>query len=463
MILFIQFFLYFSTSWSAVTGTSMKMDFLPLGDVRTDPIINPDCLSDHVHTFYGVNTLRPETTYEDLRNANGNSGNVKQNKSLYWHPTVYQVDPDTGVHRKVDIHFASTYYIWNTGAATAFPDGFKMVAGVGGIPQARANAECVAPFPCERANCESEDTSFFPATGCAELEVSMAFPICWDGVNLDSDDHMSHVSYDLDGGRFDGECPDTHPVKFPEIQFFFRIIEYTGGSHTFADGSSFFHADYFSGWNESELQQVLDECSNYSEAANPDAWCEDFVEFRDAPKVLGEDDDIVTKLQTFQPNPPFDTMTITTEETDNVINLPRGACTGTLIPAEPTSPSSTITGAPSSAPHLTAAPSPSSSGSRNCIDSELKFLLNGKVKSCSWVARKPEKRCSRKGVANHCPLSCHDTTGSCNVCNDSSRRFVLTTGKRKNCRWVKKFNTEARCQRDGVDTSCQATCGLCGD
>lgn len=38
---------------SYASGTSMKMDFLPLGDVRTDPIISPDCLSDHVHTFYG--------------------------------------------------------------------------------------------------------------------------------------------------------------------------------------------------------------------------------------------------------------------------------------------------------------------------------------------------------------------------------------------------------------------------
>ena len=65
----------------------MKMDFLPLGDVRTDPIINPTCLSDHVHTFYGAQRMRPETTYEDLRSADGNSGNVVENKSLYWHPT----------------------------------------------------------------------------------------------------------------------------------------------------------------------------------------------------------------------------------------------------------------------------------------------------------------------------------------------------------------------------------------
>lgn len=39
--------------FAVANATSIKMDFLPLGDVRTDPIINPTCLSDHVHTFYG--------------------------------------------------------------------------------------------------------------------------------------------------------------------------------------------------------------------------------------------------------------------------------------------------------------------------------------------------------------------------------------------------------------------------
>ena len=34
-------------------STSMKMDFIPSGDVRSDPIKNQNCLSDHVHTFYG--------------------------------------------------------------------------------------------------------------------------------------------------------------------------------------------------------------------------------------------------------------------------------------------------------------------------------------------------------------------------------------------------------------------------
>ena len=227
---------------SLVNGTSMKMDFLPLAHVRSDPIINPTCLSDHVHTFYGASEVHPYTTYNDLRNASGNSGNVVENKSLYWHPTVYEVDTSTNTYKIDPIFYASTYYVWNTGDATAFPDGFKMVAGFGGDPLARAQAGCANPSPCERDNCDTFDTSFFPATACSELEVEMAFPTCWDGVNIDSDDHKSHVAYSLGDGSFDGDCPSSHPVKLPQINFFFRIVPYSGGQHIFSDMTSFFHA-----------------------------------------------------------------------------------------------------------------------------------------------------------------------------------------------------------------------------
>lgn len=306
------------------------MDFLPLGDVRTDPIINPTCLSDHVHTFYGASVIRPETTYEKLRLAYGNSGNVVENKSLYWHPTVYSFDPDSGVYTIDEIHFSSAYYIWETGAATAFPDGFKMIAGRGGNKEARAQAECVNPSKCKRPNCIT-DSTFFPKKACGELEVSMAFPTCWDGVNIDSEDHQSHVSYGPDWGEFGGECPVSHPVKIPEIKLFFRIVNYSGGSHMFADGTDYFHADYFNGWERKTLQRVLDECKNYSEASNPDAWCEKHLTFRDAPKKVG-DERIIEKLKKLQPNPPIDTTTITDELIDGVTVLPRGACDGTLSP-----------------------------------------------------------------------------------------------------------------------------------
>ena len=113
-------------------------------------------------------------------------------------------------------------------------------------------------------------------TACSELEVKLVFPTCWDGVNLVSEDMMSHVAYDLtEGGSFDGDCPASHPVKLPEIHLYFRIAGYEGGDYAFADGTGRFHADYMSGWDEAELQAVLDGCVNDSDAAMPNAFCED--------------------------------------------------------------------------------------------------------------------------------------------------------------------------------------------
>lgn len=324
-------------------ATSIKMDYLPAGVARTDPIITQTCLSDHVHTFYGPQELRPETDHSTLINSpdNINTGNVVENKSLYWHPTVYAYNRQTQTFTRDEMAQSSAYYIWENEINTkAFPNGFKMIAGLNpndpkNFPN--AEAECVDPTPCTRSEgCYTENT-FFPATACAELEVSMSFPTCWDGVNLDSADHQSHMRYTLDG-ELDGPCPDSHPQRLPQIQLFFRIMPYSGGWHTFSDMSSVFHADYISGWDEKKLQSVLDNCETESFGANPDSFCEEFLTFRDGPKCKDEsvcdfgDPQLLAKLQAIQP-PPIDIKSIvSSEETAVVQELPRGSCTGTLIP-----------------------------------------------------------------------------------------------------------------------------------
>ena len=96
-----------------------------------------------------------------------------------------------------------------------------------------------------------------------------------------------------------------------------------------------FHSDYFSGWDESELQRVLDNCDNYSEAANPDAFCSDWLTFRGKGKTEGVqvDDDVIRKdLETIQPAPIDIQGTISPEQVTNVAEVPRGTCTGTLLP-----------------------------------------------------------------------------------------------------------------------------------
>merc|ERR1712107_659914 len=238
----------------------------------TDPLMfsqTGECLSDHVHRFYGAasdRTMRPEVSYSDLRNAPGNTGNVEENKSLYWNPAIYKVVNQNGnkEYQIVDVWFASAYYLWRTGQATAFPNGLKMKAS-DNEEVARVRAVCDGKFNCERTDaggCQpygpsnQQQHGFLPLKGCSELEINIKFPTCWDGVNLEAKDGVKHVVYadECDGKEhnecFDFDCPASHPVRMPELHLYVRVLDYEGGAHVFADGSDVFHSDYFSGWDE---------------------------------------------------------------------------------------------------------------------------------------------------------------------------------------------------------------------
>merc|ERR1711890_189208 len=100
---------------------------------------------------------------------------------------------------------------------------------------------------------------------------------------------------------FEFDCPASHPVKMPE------------------------------------LQKVLDKCDNPSEAANPNAFCSDFLTFRGKPKQEGvqvDDFEIVSGLEKIQPDPIDIKATISPEKVTGIPELQRGACKGTLIPAK---------------------------------------------------------------------------------------------------------------------------------
>jgi len=367
-----------------VEGTSFKMDFLSSGTVRTDPLMfsqNGECLSDHVHRFYGAaseKTMRPGVSYADLRNASGNTGNVEENKSLYWNPAIYKVVNQNGAktYEIVDVWFASAYYVWRTGQATSFPDGLKMKTS-GSEEVARARSVCDGDYPCERTDaggCDAYAPSnqqaggFLPLTGCSELEMNIKFPTCWDGVNLEAQNGVKHVVFatDCNGNEhnecFDFDCPSSHPVRMPELHLYVRVQDYQGGAHVFADGTNVFHSDYFSGWEATKLQHVLDNCDNDSEAAMPNAYCSDFLTFRGKGKTEGvqvDDFEIEADLKTYQPDPIDIKGTISAEDVSGVPNIPSGVCNGELIGASssgntsPPSPSPTPSPAPTTSSYVT--------------------------------------------------------------------------------------------------------------
>ena len=85
-------------------------------------------------------------------------------------------------------------------------------------------------------------------------------PTCWNGELGDTNDHKNHMAYTLNG-EVAGECPQSHPRRLPEIQLFVRIPNYKGGKYQLSDGNTEFHFDFFNGWQEGKLQQIIDNCS----------------------------------------------------------------------------------------------------------------------------------------------------------------------------------------------------------
>ena len=113
-----------------------------------------------------------------------------------------------------------------------------MIARQTSGPKARVLFDCNGESACEREkeNCKplhtcADKKSCFPTNRCSELEIKIVFPACWDGKSLTSANFMDHVAYGEgvwsdQGDAYESKCPDKHPVRIPEVHFYFRILDY---------------------------------------------------------------------------------------------------------------------------------------------------------------------------------------------------------------------------------------------
>ena len=89
------------------------------------------------------------------------------------------------------------------------------------------------------------------------LRLHVSFPECWDGQNLDSDDHHSHMAYAVEG-----RCPPSHPVALPAIELILRYPEVKGPVVLSSGGIYSAHADFVNSWEEGRLDGLVTDCLN---------------------------------------------------------------------------------------------------------------------------------------------------------------------------------------------------------
>ncbi|KAI0088834.1 WSC-domain-containing protein [Irpex rosettiformis] len=255
----------------------------PIVDTRIDSVISPGVVSSHLHSVAGGSRFSATYNYDDLITSQCSTIVVPTDKSNYWTPKLYYRDLNANTFTPIPNSF-NIYYLARPGPNNdkvhAFPTGLRMLAG---DPLRRVNngsnhADQAISYVCLDYNNNhsgdpdwAERPDFFPHQCPDGMRAQVFFPTCWDGVNLDSADHKSHMAYPIENFN-DGSCPSTHPVKLVSLfyEMFVSVDQfpYAPGAWVWSFGDDTglgFHGDFVDGWqNKTVLQSALDTCGDVS-------------------------------------------------------------------------------------------------------------------------------------------------------------------------------------------------------
>jgi len=227
-----------------------------------DPIVFPGVKgASHLHTFFGNTQADAFSTADSLRNS-GNStcrGGIA-NRSSYWVPTLLDESGEPIVPETANIYYKSGYRGVDPEDIQPFPEGLRMIAG----DAAATSDQEVSYWTCGGGpqsgtipDCDSD----------TQLLMHVDFPQCWNGRDIDSDNHKRHMAYPVDH-----QCPASHPVAIPLISF---NIPYTVPSRgtrgwrlvsdsypTSQRGGYSAHGDWFEGWDPDIVEVWVEDCIN---------------------------------------------------------------------------------------------------------------------------------------------------------------------------------------------------------
>lgn len=215
----------------------------------------------HLHAFFGNTAVNAYSTSQSIaQSGNSSCHGGTANRSAYWVPAV--IDGRTGA----PVRPAASMFYYKPGydgvpaaSIQPLPAGLRMIAG---DPANSVRPSNRVRFSCHQ-NSNLVGSSLVNCPVGDDLVLSIEFPQCWDGVNLDSPDHKSHMSYAHNG------CPATHPVALPLITFNIhvpvtepnQVTHWRLSSDSYSGPAGYsMHADWWNGWKPAIMDTWIQHC-----------------------------------------------------------------------------------------------------------------------------------------------------------------------------------------------------------
>lgn len=221
-----------------------------------DPIVHAGHSGmSHQHEFFGATATDADSTAETLL-AGDTTCESLPDRTAYWAPSLL-VDGE-----RVEPTHVAVYYRVPLGAdatqVEAPPNGLAMIAGDAAATEDQDPD--VVHWACGPRGEPSPVP--LPCPPGAEPVLRLTFDPCWDGENLDSADHTSHLA-PLEG---DGTCPSDHPVLLSQLIVEVRYPDdgqLAEGELTLASGPvTGAHGDALMAWEEDAMAHEVETCLN---------------------------------------------------------------------------------------------------------------------------------------------------------------------------------------------------------